>query len=34
MQERLEKLSDEDLAALSEYYASGPSRTASAGSGD
>jgi sulfide dehydrogenase cytochrome subunit len=34
MQERLEKLSDEDLAALSEFYASGPQRPPSRASGD
>jgi sulfide dehydrogenase cytochrome subunit len=34
MQERLEKLSDEDLTALSEYYASGPARPASSVAGD
>jgi sulfide dehydrogenase cytochrome subunit len=34
MQERLEKLTDEDLQALSAYYASGPTRPQSPEAGD
>lgn len=34
MQERLEKLTDEDLVALSAFYASGPARASSAMDGD